>query len=95
VKQKLHRRPDSSPKQRTTLTLPSESLAQAKRIAQARRVNLSVVISEALSEGLRQHTESAHSEEILNRYKRAFGKFSAEEILLLDGVIFEPAANKH
>jgi hypothetical protein len=91
VKPKIHRRPDSASKQRTTLTLPTESLAQAKRIAQVRRVNLSVVISEALSEGLRHDSESARSEEILNRYKRAFGKFSEEETLVLDGVILEPA----
>jgi hypothetical protein len=69
-------------------------LAAAKRIAQARRVNLSVVISEALSEGLRQYAQSAHSEEILSRYKRAFSKFSEEEMLVLDGVILEPAGKR-
>ena len=91
MKSRTHRRPDSPSKQRTTLTLPTESLAQAKRIAQARRVNLSVVISEALSEGLRHDSESTRSQEILNRYQRAFAKFSEEEILVLDGVILEPA----
>jgi hypothetical protein len=91
VKSRTHRRPASPSKQRTTLTLPTESLAQAKRIAQARRVNLSVVISEALSEGLRHDSESTRSQEILNRYQRAFAKFSEEEILVLDGVILEPA----
>lgn len=94
MKPKIHRRPASTSKQRTTLTLPADSLAQAKRIAQARRVNLSVVISEALSEGLRQHAQSAHSEAILSRYKQAFGTFSEEEILLLDGVILEPAGKR-
>jgi hypothetical protein len=52
------------------------------------------VISEALSEGLRQHAESARSEEILGRYKRAFAKFSEDEILVLDGVILEPAGKR-
>ena len=80
MKPKTLRGPASPSKQRTTLTLPTESLAHAKRIARARRVNLSVVISEALSEGLRQHAESAHSEEILRRYQQAFGKFSEDEM---------------
>ena len=35
-------------RRRTTLTLPADSLAQAERLARARRVNLSVVVSEAL-----------------------------------------------
>lgn len=91
MKTKRHQRPASASKQRTTLTLPTESLAQAKRIAQTRRVNLSAVISEALSAGLRQYSESEQSEAILGRYKRAFAKFSDQEILLLDGVILEPA----
>jgi post-segregation antitoxin (ccd killing protein) len=77
VKTKPHRRSTPAAKQRTTLTLPAESLAQARSIAQARRVNLSVVISEALSEGLRQNAECA--------------KFSEDEILVLDGVILGPA----
>jgi len=39
-------------KRRTTLTLPSDSLAQAQKIAVMRRVNLSTVISEVVSAGL-------------------------------------------
>jgi hypothetical protein len=69
-------------------------LAQAKRIARARHVTLSAVISEVLSEGLRQHSELERSEQILSQYKRAFTLFSEEEMLLLDGVILEPV-NKH
>ena len=91
MKARVHSRPASASKQRTTLTLPADSLAQAKRIAQARGVNLSAVISEALAEGLRQHSEAAQGEEILARYKRAFGNFSEEELQVLDGVILEPA----
>ena len=77
-------------KRRTTLTIPADYLARAKRIASARHVNLSAVISEALSEGLRQHSETERSEQILSQYKQAFGMFSNEEMLLLDGVILEP-----
>jgi post-segregation antitoxin (ccd killing protein) len=94
VKPKPHRRSTSESKQRTTLTLPAESLAHAKRLAQARHVNLSSVISEALADGLRQHADAARSEETLNRYKRSFGPFADREMMLLDGVILEPAGKR-
>ena len=78
-------------KRRTTLTLPADSLAQAERIARNRKVNLSTVISEALSEGLRRRSEADRSQQVLERYKQALGGFSDEEMLLLDGVIVGPA----
>jgi len=78
-----------APKRRTTLTLPADSLTQAGRIARARKVNLSTVISEALTNGLRIHTAAERSEEILNAYKKAFGGFSDEEMLLLDGIVLD------
>lgn len=77
-------------KRRTTVTLPAESLTHAQRIAKARKVNLSTVISEALSEGLRLHTAAERSEEVLRAYQSAFSGFSNEEISILDGVILEP-----
>lgn len=77
-------------KQRTTLTLPSDSLSKAKSIARARGVNLSVVISEALSEGLRLQAATERSDEVLNAYKKAFSGFTDDEMALLDGVILEP-----
>jgi hypothetical protein len=52
----------STAKRRTTLTLPADSLAQAERIARARKVSLSVVISEALSDGQRIHSAAERSE---------------------------------
>jgi hypothetical protein len=64
---------------------------QAERIARARKVTLSTVISEALSEGLRLHRTSERSEEIPTAYKKAFMGISDEEMLLLDGVLIEPA----
>jgi post-segregation antitoxin (ccd killing protein) len=78
-------------KRRTTLTIRADYLARARRIASARHVNLSAVISEALSEGLRQQSEAARSERILSQYKKAFGRFSDRELLILDGVRLEPA----
>ena len=76
-------------RQRTTLTLPTDSLTQARRIAHLRKVNLSTVISEALSEGLRLQTAQERSEEVLNAYKKAFSGFSNEEMLILDGVMLD------
>jgi post-segregation antitoxin (ccd killing protein) len=81
-------------RRRTTLTLPADSLAQAERIARARKVNLSVVVSEALSDGLRMHTAAERSEQVLNAYKRAFVGFSDEDMMILDGVVIEPAPTR-
>jgi hypothetical protein len=77
-------------KRRTTLTLPADALARAEHIARARKVSLSTVISEALSEGLQRHASAERGEEILKTYKRAFGGFSDEEMQILDGIILEP-----
>jgi post-segregation antitoxin (ccd killing protein) len=77
-------------KRRTTLTLPADSLSQAERIARSRGVNLSVVVGEALTEGLRRHTAAARGEEVLKAYQRAFGGLSDEEMATLDGVILKP-----
>ncbi len=79
-------------KRRTTLTLPSDSLIKAERIARARNVNLSTVISEALSEGLRVHAAAERSEEVLSAYRRAFSGFTDEEAAILDGIMLEPVA---
>jgi post-segregation antitoxin (ccd killing protein) len=81
-------------KQRTTLTLPSDSLTKAKNIARARGVNLSTVISEALSAGLRLHAATERSEEVLNAYRRAFSGFTEVERALLDGIVLEPAPRR-
>ena len=91
----MSRRPHHSPppkKRRTTLTLPADSLTEAQRIARARKVNLSAVIAEALSAGLRLQTAAERSQEVLERYKKAFSGFSNEEMSILDGVILEPPA---
>ena len=84
----------STRKRRTTLTLPSDSLMQAERIARARKVNLSTVIAEALSDGLRVHMAAQRSEEVLNAYRKAFTGFTEEEAAILDGIILEPAKRR-
>jgi hypothetical protein len=78
-------------KRRTTLTLPADSLTEAQRIARRRHVNLSTVIAEALSEGLRAQTTAERSEALLEGYRQAFSGFSDDEISVLDGVILGPA----
>jgi post-segregation antitoxin (ccd killing protein) len=81
-------------KQRTTLTLPSDSLTKAKRMARARGVNLSAVISEALAEGLRLPQATERSQEVLALYRKAFSGFTDDEMALLDGVILEPSPRR-
>ena len=81
-------------KRRTTLTRPADSLTQAARLARARKVNLSTVISEALSEGLRVQGAAERSEEVLRAYQKAFDGFSDEELSLLDGVLLEPSTGR-
>jgi Post-segregation antitoxin CcdA len=76
-------------KRRTTLTLPADSLAEAHRLARIKKVNLSSVIAEALVDGLRQQTATERSDEILQRYQKAFSGFRDEEMLLLDGIVLE------
>jgi len=81
-------------KRRTTLSLPAESLSEAQRIARTRKVNLSTVIGEALSEGLRLQATTERSGEVLERYKRAFSGFSEDEMAVLNGVILEAPTRK-
>ena len=83
------RRNHGAPKARTTLTLPADSLREAKQIARARKVNLSTVISEALENGLRMHRAAERSQQVLDAYRKAFGRFSDEEMLLLNGIVLE------
>ena len=92
----MNRKPRDSghpQKRRTTLTLPADSLTQAERLARIRKVNLSTVISEALSEGLRLQTAGERSEKVLHAYKKAFSGFSDEEISILDGIVLEPVTD--
>ena len=77
-------------KKRTTLTLPESALRQAEQIATERQVTLSVVVAEALEDGLAMRRRSRRSEEVLAAYRSAFGGVTEEERLLLDGVELEP-----
>jgi hypothetical protein len=81
-------------KRRITLNLPTDSFLQAERIARARRVNLSTVIFEAVSDGLRIHAAAQRSEEVLCAYKKAFTGFSYDEMSVLDGILVEPATKR-
>jgi hypothetical protein len=78
-------------KRRTTLTLPADVLSQAERIARMRKTTLSSVVAEALEDGLRVPAAALRSEEVLKAYQQAFAGFSDEEMMILDGIILEPA----
>jgi len=91
----MSRRQHSSPqRRRTTLSLPADALSEAERIARARKVNVGTVIGEALSEGLRLQTTAERSNEVLERYKKAFLGFSDGEMAILNGVILQPTTRK-
>jgi post-segregation antitoxin (ccd killing protein) len=90
----MSRKPSQPKKRRTTLTLPAEALSEAQRIAHARNVNLSSVITEALNAGLRLQIAAERREEVLESYRKAFSGFSDEEMSILDGIILESGAGQ-
>lgn len=57
-------------------------------------MNLSTVVSEAISEGLRVHAALERSEQVFNAYKKAFSGFTGEELAILDGIILEPGSGR-
>jgi hypothetical protein len=81
-------------KRRTTLTIPVETLAAAERIARLRKVNLSVIVSEVLEEGLRAKETAAlegqRRVQAWEKYRESLSQLTDEEMLLLDGIIMEP-----
>jgi post-segregation antitoxin (ccd killing protein) len=86
--------PLSQQSQEAANNFDADSLTKAKNIARARGVNLSTVISEALSEGLRLHDATERSEEVLNAFRRAFSGFTEVERALLDGIVLERAPRR-
>ena len=89
MRRRLHRGVRSS-KRRTTLTLPSDSLGEAERIARSRNVTLSTVVAEALTDGLQLRAAAKRGEQVLRAYEQAFAGFSEEELMVLDGIALEP-----
>lgn len=76
----------SSRNLRTTLTVPASTMEVAKRFARKRKVTLSVVVNEALEEGLRQKLAVERAEEFVQRMTRAFAGLTEEELLLVNGI---------
>ena len=70
-------------KRRTTLTLPADSLLQAQKIADSRRVNLSTVIAEVVAAGLQFESAKQRSDQILDNYRKAFAGFSEDELAIM------------
>jgi post-segregation antitoxin (ccd killing protein) len=83
------RRLKRAEKRRTTVTLPSDLLERAERIARERRVNLSTALADALAEGLRADAAGRRADAVLAAYRKAFQGFSDEEMAILDGVVLE------
>jgi len=83
------RRLKRAEKRRTTVTLPSDLLERAERIARERRVNLSTALTDALAEGLRADAAGRRADAVLAAYRKAFQGFSDEEMAILDGVVLE------
>ncbi|HVN03671.1 MAG TPA: hypothetical protein VMT86_04585 [Bryobacteraceae bacterium] len=85
-------------KRRTTLTLPAESLCAAERIARTRKVNLSVVISEVIEEGLRARTEAKREGDrrlrIWETYRQSLSDLSEDQRVLLDGIVLSEPVNE-
>jgi len=79
-------------KRRTTLTLPADTLSRAERIARQRKVSLSSVVAEALDEGLRVHATAERGEDVLKAFQQPFAGLSDREMMILDGIILEPAS---
>jgi post-segregation antitoxin (ccd killing protein) len=76
---------------RVTLILPVKALSAAERIARARKVNLSAVVSEALEKTL--HAEAEAKREGERRVKawealrQSHSDLTDEQWMLLDGII--------
>lgn len=79
---------------RTTISLPAASLAAAKRAAKSRNVNLSTVVAEALEESMNHQRTKKRVEDVMESYRRIFGGFSEEEMMLLNGIIMEPKRSR-
>lgn len=77
-------------KRRTTLTLPSDPLLQAKKIAHSS----STVISEVMSAPLQLESARHRRNQILDHYRKAFMGFSEDELAFLNGVILEPVRGR-
>lgn len=71
---------------RVTLTVAASTLAVAKHLAKRRKVTFSVVMNEALEEGLRQQLASERAEVFVQRMSHAFAGLTEEELLLVNGV---------
>jgi len=79
---------------RTTLTLPVKALTAAERIAEKRKVSLSVVVSEALEKTLHAEAEAKREGErrvqVWEALRQSHSRLTDEQWLLLDGIILEP-----
>jgi len=80
-------------KRRTTLSIPVETLAAAERIARLRKVNLSVIVSEVLEEGLRAKEAAAlegqRRVQAWEAHRQSFARLTKEDQQALSGIFMD------
>jgi hypothetical protein len=78
---------------RTTLTLPVKALAAAERVAHARKVSLSAVISEAVEKSLHADAEDEQEGELRvqawEAHRQSFARLTKEEQQALSGIFMD------
>ena len=80
-------------KRRTTLSIPIETLAAAQRVADIRKVDLSVIVSEVLEEGLRAKEAAAlegqRRVQAWEAHRQSFAWLTKEQQQALSGVFMD------
>jgi hypothetical protein len=57
-------------------------------------VNLSVIVAEALAEGLQKYAAAERAEQVVNAYRKAFAGLSPVEMAIVDGIILQPVKKR-
>jgi hypothetical protein len=80
-------------KRSTTLSIPVKTLAAAERIARLRKVNLSVIVSEVLEEGLRAKEEAAlegqRRVQAWEAHRQSFARLTKEQQEMVNGIFMD------
>src|SRR5579864_4091176 len=88
------RKPERPRTRRTTLTLPQTLIEQAERLARMRHQTLSAAVAGLMEQSLRSYRlEQNGGPNVLESLQKAFAPFTDEEMLLLDGIVMEPAGD--
>jgi hypothetical protein len=73
---------------RTTLTLPSELVNKAERLAKQKRQTLSAVVAGLMEQSLRGYAmQPVGNSNALESLRKPFGSLTEDEMLLVDGIV--------